>query len=667
MKHAKRTLAIVLTMALCLGAFALSASTMQLPPPPSPVAQSAYTYTFFTPGNEVGHIGLSHHNVIYDGFRLQSVDLLGFVLVGVIWGVLTEDVNTLTLPEGGAAFVSNFRPVWRDTMNPPRTINESLRQRLTTWDVPGFGGITWSSSNENVFTIEYSSSTSDIMIVTRQAGLAYLQLTLNDYPITIQQQVTVTPSPGGFASPEAFSFDPHVMHVNTGETASATLSFTQNVNDAIPAVRMQIGTADSLILNSNPEIAIAQLPELPDNYFEQFAYYREQYIAYLTYLYYQGMISETEGLQRLEQFEQNLTQDVTRRFLSSIEIIGISPGRAVISVAVGAIELSRGELVAPWGAMYFLEVIVSDPTPSIHSWDSLRTAINDAPANTPTPLRIGSSFSASDATNNSAITIPANRDIILLSDGGQRVLMQPNADQRHFIVNGNLTLGANITLSSNAADDPALVAGGVQVGGTAQNRGTFILDGGTIRNNRFNFGGGVDIGANGSMVMRDGFIVDNYAQSNGGGVRALGAFTMYNGRIERNAANSGGGVLVNAATFTMHNGRISNNTARGNNNGGGVVINGTQQNPGNFVMHNGIIEANNANNGGGVNLTNVSVFTMRGGEISNNTIRFTGANAASAALIGNNSRMYLCEHNAYVGGDIRGPLIICDGNPCMFA
>ena len=108
----------------------------------------------------------------------------------------------------------------------------------------------------------------------------------------------------------------------------------------------------------------------------------------------------------------------------------------------------------------------------IASWEALRAAINAAPANTPTTIYILTSFEAPAPGN--AIIIPANRQIILVSPNqaagtaNVRILGQQNNGQRHFIVNGSLTLGRNITLRTGPD------AGGVQVAG-----GVFAMDDGS--------------------------------------------------------------------------------------------------------------------------------------------------------------------------------------------
>jgi len=273
------------------------------------------------------------------------------------------------------------------------------------------------------------------------------------------------------------------------------------------------------------------------------------------------------------------------------------------------------------------------PVSGITSWEELRAAVNAAPVNIPIPtvIQIGSSFAAPGGAVGNAITIPAGVRIMLVGVGTERVLTQTNSGQRHFIVNGNLTLGQNITLSGGAPNN-ANNSGGVQVNGggnftmgegsviehcmrtinggavalagtgaAQETRATFTLFGGTIRNNRGNFGGGVNVGANSRMLMEQWVsqIYNNTATQNGGGVHLTGTsstFEMNGGEINANTATNGGGVLGTGGTeITMNHGRIGDNAAAQN--GGGVHLTGA--NPV-FRMFGGIIEHNTAVTGGGI-------------------------------------------------------------------
>ncbi|GHV50078.1 hypothetical protein AGMMS49579_03100 [Spirochaetia bacterium] len=99
---------------------------------------------------------------------------------------------------------------------------------------------------------------------------------------------------------------------------------------------------------------------------------------------------------------------------------------------------------------------------------------------------------------------------------------------------------------------------------------------------------------------------------------------MKSGAITGNTCigGSGGGVNVSEnAIFTMKGGEISGNTATENNggNGGGVQVGRNAT----FTMEGGEISGNTANScGGGVRLR--GTFTMKGGKISGNTTKRGG-------------------------------------------
>jgi len=230
---------------------------------------------------------------------------------------------------------------------------------------------------------------------------------------------------------------------------------------------------------------------------------------------------------------------------------------------------------------------------SIDSWKMLQRAVYLAPANVPVTLEISSSFGSLDMTGND-IVIPADRQITLVStntapgDDNMRILsrVQGNwmaSDHLHFVVNGSLTIGQNITLSGGAEGNVNR-RGGVRVnaGGTftmdegsviencnlgttrsavmlnsnsvgESTRATFNMNGGTIRNNTGRDGGAVRLGSNSRMYMSGGLITGNAASGSGGGVSVgVGIFSV-----------------VTGTGFHMTGGSITNNTATGD--GGGII------------------------------------------------------------------------------------------------
>ncbi|MCL2532106.1 MAG: DNRLRE domain-containing protein [Oscillospiraceae bacterium] len=334
---------------------------------------------------------------------------------------------------------------------------------------------------------------------------------------------------------------------------------------------------------------------------------------------------------------------------------------------------------------------------AITSWAALRAAVNAVSANTPTTLRIASAFSAHLSEDTTPITIPVNRQITLVSSNTtQRNITQGQQGERHFIVQGSLTLGEGITLRGGAAVDNTNDSGGVEVragghftmlegsvlennrhqssaggavtvvgtGTAASTRATFTLDGGTIRNNQALSAGGVNLGTNSRMTMSGGLIQNNSTTDTasnmnrgGGGVRlnaATATFEMSGGTIENNSsARHGGGVHLGAsgASFTMRGGIIRGNIATQS--GGGVNVASNTANRATFFISGGTIENNTAARGGGVatsDVTNTVIgpqITMTGGTIRNNTatINGGGVNLAAGAEFTMNGATARIENN----------------------
>jgi len=131
------------------------------------------------------------------------------------------------------------------------------------------------------------------------------------------------------------------------------------------------------------------------------------------------------------------------------------------------------------------------------------------------------------------------------------------------------------TISDNAA---AAQGGGVNVlSPNAINSTTFQMQGGVIQNNGAGTnGGGVMVWGGAVFTMTNGILYDNEAD-NGGGVHVQGGatrFALEGGAIYENTArgtgvnSGGGGVNILSGTFTMTGGIIRNNFAASN--GGGV-------------------------------------------------------------------------------------------------
>ena len=184
-------------------------------------------------------------------------------------------------------------------------------------------------------------------------------------------------------------------------------------------------------------------------------------------------------------------------------------------------------------------------------------------------------------------------------------------------------------------------------GGGIANFGTAYMYGGTIisnnsRTNQSVSGDVIYVGIGGGVFnigdfhMYGGSIAGNSGQDSGGGVwnSNKGTFLMHGGSITENRAGYGAGIS-NTGTFVMNNGTISKNTASIQ--GGGVTTRGT------FTINGGAITGNKAyvnsnyySNmyGGGIYVAD-GTLTVTGGEISNNSISHgSGTSAKGKDAIG---------------------------------
>jgi len=204
-------------------------------------------------------------------------------------------------------------------------------------------------------------------------------------------------------------------------------------------------------------------------------------------------------------------------------------------------------------------------------------------------------------------TIPAGRNITLVGNTNMRKIDLSASNGSMFTVDGQLTIGNNITLQGRSTNNTSLVV-------INNNVGTFIMqEGSVITGNTADVGGAVN--SNGTFNMHGGTISNNHATIDAGGVRILGGtFNMHSGAIITNntSAGSGGGVRLSFSTFNMHGGTISNNTVSSGS-GGGVLI-GTNAY---LNMANGIIygndEPSNANSANNDVSLNISAGTAQHG------------------------------------------------------
>lgn len=220
--------------------------------------------------------------------------------------------------------------------------------------------------------------------------------------------------------------------------------------------------------------------------------------------------------------------------------------------------------------------------------------------------------------------------------------------------NTNVTLNS-VTISDNTS---ATFGGGIVV----INNGTLMINDSTITNN-FAGGGGAGIYTNGTATINNTTVSSNQAVSNassgvfGGGISAIGSLTLNNSLVENNtvtatassAPANGGGLSINAVA-TLNDSSVINNvatsTTNGVSNGGGIYTAASV-----LTLNRTYISTNTANRGGGISAEGIiinqsaivnntgtvfggGIFIFGGGSfINNSTIAENKTNGPGGGLI----------------------------------
>ncbi|MDY6020442.1 MAG: hypothetical protein SPI70_03365, partial [Oscillospiraceae bacterium] len=238
-------------------------------------------------------------------------------------------------------------------------------------------------------------------------------------------------------------------------------------------------------------------------------------------------------------------------------------------------------------------------------------------------------------TNNTT-TIIGNRHTVDFGSVKNNISVRGGSSNHPVLILGKNDDATNtLTIRSNgsyyASGDHFIVVGnpgsGFDYGTLKMHSGVTIS--GAVTSNAF--GGGVLVGAGGTLEMNGGLItecgVDGGSVCHGGGVAVIsgGVFTMNDGTISNCFANSpydpgnqwqvpsssGGGVFVgNGSTFIMKGGAIENNFAYWD--GGGVMV---MTSTGSYGNHGGFGYLD-------------SKFVMTGGTIRKNTANYVGGGLA---------------------------------------
>ena len=222
-------------------------------------------------------------------------------------------------------------------------------------------------------------------------------------------------------------------------------------------------------------------------------------------------------------------------------------------------------------------------------------------------------------------TINIQRPIILISEVPVEIVRVSTSYSLFAVgMNGSLTLGLNgmpgtITIRGGDVGSPDTL---IRVEGNDGNASLVINSGVTLTEgmNHFDPLAGSGTGNGGAVTMR--------------GQNAL--FSLNGGSIKGNFADKGGGVFITeGAKFYMYSGSISGNNAEeiaeenAFGDGGGVYMEGDSV----FEMHGGSISGNfAARRGGGVYSSRSASFSNYGGTISNNKSEL-GANVYIETII----------------------------------
>lgn len=214
--------------------------------------------------------------------------------------------------------------------------------------------------------------------------------------------------------------------------------------------------------------------------------------------------------------------------------------------------------------------------------------------------------------------------------------------------------------TSNTENIPAEFTGSISyntatetAGGGVYNQGTFIMNGGTIGNNKAPAGAGVYniVGSNVGVCSLTAVIVsDNDASTgDGGGIWNDGTLTIAGTFSSNTAANSGGAIWssspVNVSGATSFG---SNNATAGN---GGAVYAGNS-----FMSNDSVtMTQNTANSGSGGAIYAVGAVTIPGGIINSNAAKDAGGALWCAGKLSLSGEVYVTQNtvsaeNAKGGG-----------------
>jgi hypothetical protein len=270
----------------------------------------------------------------------------------------------------------------------------------------------------------------------------------------------------------------------------------------------------------------------------------------------------------------------------------------------------------------------------VTTWDELRTAVGDVPDGITIVV-------AKDLTADSEITIPNGKNIHIAAYRDKTVTIRRSTSpsdytSRFFLIPLNATI-ESLTL------------------GDSKHGGTLILDGGAKNTIPMTATDALIRVQSDSITIEAGAVLQNNSGGGvyGGAVYTSGTFTMNGGIIRDNTANSGGGVC--ASTFIMNGGTIGPNNAAATT-GGGVYVDTT----GSFTMHGGTISGNTVSAGPGGGVRADTSFTKTGGIIYG---KDGGSNRNMAISDASGHAVFSSYLGGGYRDTTAGPAVILEGGP----
>jgi len=164
-------------------------------------------------------VDLREYNIVYGDLHLMYVTY--FPLFGVGAGLPFDML-------AGQAKPLVFQPWWHTNPDAELFYDNDF---VNGWDIPGFEGIQWKSSDESVIQAQFTQqdiaagvkNPVEVWLVGIGEGTAYLQLVLPN-GIIVQLKVTVAPRPPAYPRPMGFLVNPSVVRLTAGQTASVALT-----------------------------------------------------------------------------------------------------------------------------------------------------------------------------------------------------------------------------------------------------------------------------------------------------------------------------------------------------------------------------------------------------------------------------------------------------------